>query len=316
MNSWISLRNSCFDLIESYQVIKFMNRLSYIVFICLARVLAALPLRVLYFFSDILYLFVFHILGYRKSIVYENLRNSFPQKSAAEIDIIARKFYRHFCDLFVEIIKMLHISEEEIKRRMTFSNPRIFDEDYAAGKHILMVISHYNNWEWLGTLALQTPYKIFSIYKPLTNKYFDDLMIRVRRNFGGDVVTMAKTGRFIVEKFKGEDPIILNFLCDQSPVITEIHYWTTFLNQDTPIYLGIEKLALRTKQPVYFGKPVKKKRGYYSIEIEKLCDDCSLLKPHEVTELHVRALERAILEAPQYWLWSHRRWKIKKTVSS
>ena len=133
-----------------------------------------------------------------------------------------------------------------------------------------MVISHFNNWEWLGTLSLQTSYKINSIYKPLRNKFFDRFMIRVRRRFGADVVPMAKTGRFIVEKFKGNQPCMLNFLSDQSPGRSEVQYWTTFLNQDTPVYLGVEKLAIKTRQPVYFGKPVKIKRGYYSVEIKKI----------------------------------------------
>ena len=289
-----------------------MKLFSFIIFYVVASLVSLLPFRILYWLSDGLYLLVFHVIGYRKRVVYENLRNAFPDKSSSEIDKIARKYYHHLCDIMVEIIKMMHISKSSIVKHVKFSNPQVFDDDYADGKHILMVISHFNNWEWLGTLSLQTSYKINSIYKPLRNKFFDRFMIRVRRRFGADVVPMAKTGRFIVEKFKGNQPCMLNFLSDQSPGRSEVQYWTTFLNQDTPVYLGVEKLAIKTRQPVYFGKPVKIKRGYYSVEIKKICDDASLLQEHQLTELHIRELEKAILDAPECWLWSHRRWKIKR----
>ena len=154
--------------------------------------------------------------------------------------------------------------------------------------------------------------KFISIYKPLSNQYFDALMSRFRCQYKGFVVAMKMAGRVFIQHVK-EGPLCqMNFIADQTPHFDEIQYWTTFLNQDTPVFLGVEKLAQKTNQAVYFVKFVKIKRGFYEVIGEKLCDDASKLKPFEVTELHVRALERTIIEAPEYWLWTHRRWKYKR----
>lgn len=289
-----------------------MAFLSYITFLIFGNLLALMPMRVLYIFSDLLYPFVYFIVGYRKKVVYENLRNAFPEKSEKEIEIIAKKFYRHFCDVLVEILKLLHISHEEINKRMKYSHPNPFLDEFAKGKLVLGVLGHYNNWEWGTALGMQGPYNFASIYKPLTNKYFDKLMIKIRSQFGGELVPMAKTGRVMARYILEKKLTVFNFIADQAPGRSEVQYWTTFLNQDTPVYLGIEKLARKTHQPVYFAKFIKIKRGYYEAVVEKLCDDCNDLQPNELTERHLRALEAAILEAPEYWLWSHRRWKIKR----
>jgi len=289
-----------------------MAFLSYITFLIFGKLLALMPMRALYIFSDLLYPFVYFIVGYRKKVVYENLRNAFPEKSEKEIEIIAKKFYRHFCDVLLEILKLLHISHEEINKRMKYRDPNPFLDEFATGKLVLGVLGHYNNWEWGTALGMQGPYNFASIYKPLTNKYFDKLMIKIRSQFGGELVPMAKTGRVMARYILEKKLTVFNFIADQAPGRSEVQYWTTFLNQDTPVYLGIEKLARKTHQPVYFAKFIKIKRGYYEAVVEKLCDDCNDLQPNELTERHLRALEAAILEAPEYWLWSHRRWKIKR----
>jgi len=289
-----------------------MDFLFYIIFLTFGKLLALLPLRLLYVVSDMFYPIAYYIIGYRKKVVYENLRNAFPEKSEQEIDIIAKKFYRHFCDIMVEILKLLHISREEICKRMKYRGPNPFLEEFENKKLILGVLGHYNNWEWGVALGMQGPYNFASIYKPLTNKYFDKLMIKIRSQFGGELVPMAKTGRVMAKYIQEKKLTVFNFISDQAPGRSEVQYWTTFLNQDTPVFLGIEKLAMKTHQPVYFAKFVKIKRGYYEAVVEKLCDDCNDLQPHELTEKHLRALETAILEAPEQWLWSHRRWKIKR----
>jgi Kdo2-lipid IVA lauroyltransferase/acyltransferase len=289
-----------------------VNYLYYIIFLSFGKLLAYLPLRALYVISDMLYPFVYYIVKYRKKVVFENLQNAFPEKNNKEIEIIAKKFYRHFCDLLVETVKLLHISKNEISRRVKYRDPETFMDEYKQNKHILVVLGHYNNWEWGIALGMQRPYKFASIYKPLTNKYFDELMNKIRAQFGGTLIPMSKIAREMVRSIQGGELTIFNFIADQAPVRSEIQYWTKFLNQDTPVYLGIEKLAQKTNQPVYFGKFIKVKRGYYEAVAQKLCDNCSQLQPHELTEKHIRALEETIREAPEYWLWSHRRWKIKK----
>lgn len=289
-----------------------MRFLSYYIFLIFGKFLALFPLRVLYLLSDILYLIVYYVIRYRKEVVFNNLRNAFPEKNEKEIEIIAKKFYRHFCDLIVEIIKLLHISPEEMNKRMKYRGANPFLGEYEKKKHILGVLGHYNNWEWGSALGMIGPYKFASIYKPLTNKYFDKLMSKIRSQFGGELIPMAKTGRVMANHIRDGRLTIFNFIADQAPVKSEVQYWTTFLHQDTPVYLGLEKLAMKTHQPVYFAKFIKVKRGYYEAVVQKLCDDCNELPPHELTERHLKALEEAIIENPQYWLWSHRRWKIKR----
>ena len=289
-----------------------MAYIGFLIFRAFGKLLALLPLRLLYCISDFFYLVVFYIVKYRKKVVYDNLRNSFPEKTEAEIDTIARKFYHHFCDILVEIVKLLHIPSSEIKKRIIFRNPEVLAEEYARKKHIMAVISHHNNWEWGQALALHTPYKTLSVYRPLNNKYFDELMIKLRCQFGGEVVTMKKTARAVAEKVNGNNPYVFNFISDQSPYHSEIQYWGKFLNQETPVNLGAEKIAKAAKQPVYFAKMIKVKRGYYEVELIKICDDGSIPPSHEVTDKHLAILESIILENPEYYLWTHRRWKHKR----
>jgi KDO2-lipid IV(A) lauroyltransferase len=289
-----------------------MNYFLYLIFICIGNLIALLPFRLLYILSDILYYIVYYVIKYRKKIVFENLHNSFPDKTQAEINIIAKKFYRHFCDILLEIVKLLNISPDEIVRRMKLKTPELFFDAYDKKLHILMIIGHYGNWEWGQAVGLQIPYKFIAIYKPLSNKYFDELMIKLRSQFQGMVVPMKMATRVFLNNINNNIPTELNFIADQTPHIGEINFWTQFLNQRTPVFHGVEKLAIKTKQPVFFSKIVKVKRGYYEVYAEKLCDDASTLKPHEITELHVKALERTIIEAPEYWLWTHRRWKYNK----
>jgi Kdo2-lipid IVA lauroyltransferase/acyltransferase len=293
-----------------------MSRILNYSFFAFAWLLASLPMRVLYLISDGLYPLVYYVFGYRKKVVFENLTNAFPEKDAKEIEQIAKKFYLHFCDILVEDVKLFHISPKEMKKRLKFRDPAPVWAEFERHKSILAVIAHYNNWEWGISLGMQGPHHFVSIYKPLNNKYFDKRMIKLRTQFGGEVVPMSRVPRVLTGYIQANKPIIMNFIADQSPMEHEVQYWTTFLNQDTPIYLGIEKLARKTRQPVYFAKVYKVKRGYYEVEVEKLCDDCSELPEHELTERHVRALEKMIRQNPEYWLWSHRRWKIKRTVKA
>lgn len=289
-----------------------MNYLAYRVLIGLGKLLAMLPMRILYIFSDLIYPIVYYIVRYRKKVVLENLRNSFPEKSDKEIRLIAKKFYRYFCDLLVETLKLLHMPSEEMNRRFVLRDPKLLLEEYEKQNHILAVLGHYGNWEWGSALAMQLPYNFAGIYKPLSNAHFDQLMVKLRTQFGSEAIPMKQTARVLNAHIQEGKLTILNFISDQTPMAGEIQYWTKFLNQDTPVYLGIEKFARKTRQPVYFFSIIREKRGYYIAEVEKLCDDCNDLPLHQLTDLHVQKLEALIRKAPEYWLWSHRRWKNKK----
>jgi Kdo2-lipid IVA lauroyltransferase/acyltransferase len=289
-----------------------MEYVFYKVFVSLGKAFARLPMRGLYVISDFLYPFTYYIIKYRRNVVYENLRNSFPEKTDKEIEQIAKKFYRHFCDLLVETVKLLHIKRDELISRFKIKDNSLIVEDFKQKKHIIGVLGHYNNWEWGISIGMQVPHAFASIYKPLTNKYVDGLMIRLRTQFGGETIPMKQTARVFTKYIQEGKLSMVNFISDQSPYKTEIQYWTTFLNQETPVFMGVEKFAKKTRQPVYFFRIIKVRRGFYEVEAEKLCDDCNSLSPNEITEMHVRALEKLIQQAPEYWLWTHRRWKNKK----
>ncbi len=291
-----------------------MHLLGFIIFYPIIWLLSLLPLKVLYYISDyILFPIIYYVVRYRRKVVVQNLHNSFPEKTDKEIEWIAKKFYHYFCDIIVETIKLLNISEKEYKQRIRFKNPEVFDELFAKGYDIIAVMGHYGNWEWLSGVSDATPYQNMSLYKPLSNKYFEKVLTKVRTRFGAHLVPIKETMRRMVMYKKEGTRVLACFIADQSPMKSQIQYWTKFLNQDTPIYLGVEKIARAFHQAVVFLKILPIKRGYYEIEIVKLFEDVDHVSEHEITEAHVRALEDLIRQQPEYWLWTHRRWKHKKT---
>ncbi len=285
---------------------------SYTILYGLCRFLAFLPLKCLYFLADLFYLIVCYVIRYRRVVVMENLQNAFPGKTEKERKKIAQKFYHFLCDLIFESIKTLHISLDEMKRRMYFSTPEILDELYKKGKHIFFATGHYGNWEWLATMEPIDPYHQATLYRPLKNKAFDKLMYRIRTGFGTDAVATNQTIRYINQFLDKKILTILCFLNDQSPQKEAVQYWTNFLNQDTPMYLGIEKLARRYNVAVMYFEVCRVKRGYYQVDTILIAENASETKPYEITEKCTALLEQTIRRNPQYWLWSHRRWKHKR----
>lgn len=273
-------------------------------------VISLLPLSVLYFLSKALYILIYYLIRYRKKIVYENLRKSFPDKSSEEINIIAKKFYKYFSCLLLEIVKLITISKEELQKRVKLRNTEVLIDLYNKGIHGIVITGHYGNWEWLVALADSTPYKVMAVYKPIPNKYFDRLLIRMRSKTGAYPVNMNKILKAILINKRDEILSLSVFISDQSLVKEHIQYWTTFLNQDTPVILGAEKIARYTNQAVLFCKVIPLKKGYYEVELIKLFEDVSQVQDYEITEKHLKLLEQMIIEKPEYWLWTHRRWKL------
>jgi len=286
--------------------------IKYRIFYGFCRLVAFLPLRCLYLISDALFVLVCYVVRYRRKVVLENLRNSFPEKSERERRRIARKFYHFLCDLFIETIKMIHIDTPQIHRRIKFSNPEIFDDLYSKGKQIFFVIGHYGNWEWLASMENTIPYHIASLYQPLQNKMFDKFFYDMRTMYGVSVYPSKSSVRAINQYIQEKQLTTLCFLSDQSPRRDAIHYWTTFLNQETPIYLGVEKLAKRYNTAVLYYEIRRVKRGYYEIDVTLITENAAETGEMEITNRHVQLLEETIRRNPQYWLWSHRRWKHKR----
>jgi KDO2-lipid IV(A) lauroyltransferase len=272
--------------------------------------ISILPLRLLYIISDLMYPVVWYLLRYRKRIVLKNLRNSFPEKSEDEIRVIARKFYRHLTDISFEILKMRTISTESLMKRIRFSNPEVLQQYYDQGKGIVLMTIHYGNWEWTSVCGQYASHHTVVIYKPLNNRYFDQFMKRARERHGIELIPMRETLRRVIRDNREGNLAIYALISDQSPVWEEVQYWTTFLNQLTPVYTGAEKLAVRTKLPVVFYSMRKIRRGEYVIDFVPLCDNPSDTKEHEITERFISITEKKIRETPEYWLWTHRRWKL------
>ncbi|HLP74514.1 MAG TPA: lysophospholipid acyltransferase family protein [Bacteroidales bacterium] len=289
-----------------------METVGFYIFFAFNWIITLLPLRALYLFSDIIFFLLYYFPSYRRDIVDTNLRNAFPEKTEHERRLIARKFYSHLADLFVEIMKLTHMSEKELRKRFVIRNPELLDTLHEKKKDIVAVMAHYNNWEWLTILSAMTRYKTISIYKPLHNKKFNDLINSYRSKFGMVLTPMNIIVRELIEDRKKDIRTLSAFINDQIPPKGDIRYWTKFLNQDTAIYLGAEKIASKYNMALVYFHIRKVKRGYYELGFDLLFEDTKGLPDGAITEAHVRKLEKIITENPEYWLWSHRRWKHKK----
>ncbi len=269
-----------------------------------------LPMWLLYGVSNVLYVLLYYIFGYRKKVVLNNLRNSFPNKKENEIQAIAKEFYKHFSDLGVEIIKAFSISRKSISKRVVVKDNGLLQELYDKGQNIILVSGHYGNWEWLGlAISNYTEMEMISVYKPVQNAPFNEFFKKMRSQFGADIVPMKQFFRQVIKKRKQN--IMPSLVADQTPHKGEIEYWTEFLNQDTPVYLGVEKMTQMLKVPVYYTAMNKVKRGHYEIELIKVSDGVDEPE-YSITNKHVKILEKHIQQSPAYWLWSHKRWKYKK----
>ena len=289
-----------------------MRNLGYHLLYSLVWMVSRLPLSILYLKSDFLFFLNYYIIQYRKNLVIKNLTKAFPEKSDREIRSIARRFFRYLTDYIVESLYLLNMKEEEAVKRLRFKNLFLIEELYRQGKSIIMVFPHYANWEWLACLENATPYHVLAIYKPIHNRAIDGLFITLREKFGLEVVPMKKTFKRILEATQKNEQTITFFLYDQRPRWDKLHHWVHFLNQETPVLEGAEKIARKTNQVVVFLKSSRVRRGYYEAEFIQMSDDISELPQNAITDRFWKMLEQMIHEEPQYWLWSHDRWKFKR----
>ncbi|WP_187263784.1 lysophospholipid acyltransferase family protein [Pontibacter beigongshangensis] len=285
----------------------------------LLKCLSLLPLPVLYLLSDFLYLLVFYVIGYRKKVVLQNLRNAFPEKDEKEIARVAKEFYRQFADIVVEILKLRSMSAAEMRSRIVFSNQQVLDDFVRQGKAVITMGSHSGNWEWvLSAGAVQFGFPAEGIYKPLHNAFFEEYMLSTRSRLGARLIKMKDTMRDFVRNRKV--PRVIAMLSDQTPPYGEIQYWTTFLHQDTAFFVGAEKLANAFGCPVLFLDVERIKRGHYHLRFEVLSDGTAPPAKAEgeypITEAFARTLEKSIRRSPANYLWTHRRWKHKRPAGN
>jgi len=293
-----------------------MKTILFYIFFLLNWVITLLPLRLLFGFSTLLYFILYHIVRYRRDVVIQNLRNSFPEKTEQELFIISKKFYRHLADLFIETLKLQHMKASEIKERYKIKNPELLSKIHEEGRSTIVVFGHYGTWEWVISLPLNTKYKTLTVYKPLSSKLFDRYFLKIRSQYGLELVPMSRTGKTIYRYEQAGINTLTGLVADQRPPRSESQFWTKFLNQDTAVYLGIEKLSKKYNMVIVFFHIDKVGRGYYEVTPEIITEDPVSLKPYEITEKHVELLEEEIIRRPELWMWSHRRWKHKKPADA
>jgi len=290
-------------------------RMQFLVFILLYPILwliSILPFRLLYAFSDGVYALVYNIIGYRKKIVRENIAMALPHLSTEERLVIEKKFYHHMCDMFLEMIKTMSISKEEMDKRYTFTNIDLYLELEKKQKSIAVLMAHYASYEWAISMNSIINFEGFAIYKKIANKYFDKLVRDIRSKFKATLITNRETISVIEKNAKNNHLGIYGFASDQSPQLSKTHHWTTFMGIETPVHTGAEMLAKRFDMNVIFLKTRKVKRGYYEATFEYLVDNPKEVPNYQISDEFLRRVEKQILEAPEYYLWTHKRWKHKR----
>jgi len=289
-----------------------MEKIGYFLLRSITWIFQIFPLRVNYVFSDFFYILGYYVIRYRRGVVAKNLANSFPGKTKKERELIAKKFYKHFSDSFVETLYFDRISVAEGKNCVKFLNPEILNGYLDQGRQVLAFFGHYNNWEWFCNLPLYTKHRTYAVYKKLKSNSFEQFYIKLRSRFGAIPLERSATFRQLVSDHQKGIPSMSAFLFDQTPKSFEIQHWVTFLNQDTPAVLGAEKIAQKLDTVVLFLHSQKIKRGYYEAEFQLVTDHAGECSKFEITDKCTHLLEQQIIEHPEFWLWSHKRWKHKQ----
>lgn len=285
-----------------------MGRFGYYGFRLLVYLFGILPLWMVYKLSDFLFFFFYKIIHYRRRVVNENLRRSFPEKSSAEIDAIARQFYQQLCDNLLESLKGLTMSKARFQERYRFGGTALLDAEFEKNQSIIIAGGHFNNWEWgVFSVSLWLKHKVIGIYKPINNKYIDKFYNQQRTRFGLHIASMKQAGRAVVQH--RHEACAFVFIADQAPSDVNNCHWIPFLHQETAFLQGVDKIARSTNYPVFYFDIKSVKRGYYELTFSELVRNPANLNEGEITALFAQRLEQSILERPADWLWSHKRWK-------
>ncbi len=288
-----------------------MNFLTYILVYPLIWLISILPFRVLYLVSDAVYILIYYIIGYRKKVVLDNLKLAFPNKTEKELLLIRKKFFKHFVDIFMEMIKSFTISAKEINRRYTFTNTALLDELYNSGKSAILVGAHYANWEWIMSLNSFVKYKGVAAYTKVNNPYFNRKILKTRERFGVILKQTPKILNLVKENQKKGILTMYGLLSDQSPHIAKTHYWSKFFGVKVPIHTGAEMLAKRYDLNLVFMKTRKIKRGFYETSFSVITTTPTKFPDYELTDIFLRKVEEQVYEQPEYYFWTHKRFKHK-----
>lgn len=286
-------------------------KILYYIVLAVWYVFSLLPLRVHYVLSDIIFSILYGLFGYRKKVVRENLRTSFPEKSEDELRKIERGFYHFLCDYLVESVKLMTISRENLKRRMVFKDTELIDQCIEEGQSCAIYLGHYCNWEWVTSLPLWfTPKaRCGQIYHPIENEAFDRLFLRLRQRLDALCIPMQDTLRKVLEFRRIGQPVVIGYISDQKPHWVNIHHWVDFLHHDTPVLTGTERIVRKMNHAVFYLDMRRVRRGYYEAELKLITRHPQEVKgEYGLTDIYYRMLEQNIKQAPEFWLWSHKRW--------
>ena len=291
---------------------KYLDNGIYCIAFVFIYVLSKIPFCVMYVISTIISTFLFHIIGYRRKVVHNNIKDSFPEKSKIERFKIERMYYVHLCDLFIESIKYFSISETSMRKRLVYTNGEVMKDSLRRGKMVGLYLGHFCNWEWISSMPLLVGElgQCSQLYHPLQNMIFDRLVAYTRERWGGVNIPASESIRHIIKLKQQGKPLVIGFIADQVPMTNSIHYWTNFLNhKDTPVFTGAERLMKKLDMDVYYVDVHKVKRGYYEITFKLITSTPKEYPDFQITEEYTQLLEKNIREEPPYWLWSHNRWK-------
>lgn len=276
------------------------------------KALSFLPFCLLFLLSDLLYLLLINVLKYRFNVTTDNLKHSLPEKSEDEIGTIRDKFYKHFCDLTLESIKLYRMNKKQMSKRLIFKNPEVLNKYTESGRGAIVLAMHYNNWEWCSAGQLQLSHKILMVYNRMRNNTpMDNFLLHSRSKWGGEAVVMSSAARSAIRYAKNNEPVILWLAADQA-ALDDAQFWTTFLNREAAFFSGPAKMAKRLNQPVFFQHVRKLARGKYELEMELLIEEPARFTHKEILLSYVRKMEEVVRTQPEYYLWTHKRWKHKR----
>ncbi|WP_142786235.1 lysophospholipid acyltransferase family protein [Changchengzhania lutea] len=286
-----------------------MQFLVYILVYPFLWLISILPFRLLYLVSDFLYVLLYYIIGYRRKVVTGNLELVFPEKPKAEIAYIRKKFYKHLCDMFLEMTKTMTISSASLKKRFKVLNPEELKRLESLNKSVLLMYGHYASWEWSLELQNHSQLQGYAVYKKLANPYFDKLVRNIRSKFDTALISTKEIIAIIKQNEIENKKSITAFLSDQSPRLRKDVYWSEFMGVKVPCFTGAERLAKKLDLTIAYLKVTKVKRGFYEAEIITLAEKPKAYKDYELTDLFLREVEKQIHKAPEYYFWTHKRWK-------
>lgn len=289
-----------------------MQLLLYIFLYPILWCISMLPFRILYLFSDGVYVLTYYIIGYRKKTVRENLAMALPHLSEKERLAIEKKSFQHMCDIFLEMIKTMTISKKEMEKHYTFKNLEVYSELEKKGKSIALLCAHYGSYEWAVSINYKINFEGYAVYKKINNLYFDKLVRDIRSKFKATLITTKEAIPVMGTNFRSKKLALYGLVSDQSPKLSSFFHWNKFMGIEVPIHTGGEMLAKKYDMNVIFLRTKKVKRGYYEASFEVLSENAKEVPNYEITDQFLKLVEEQIYEQPEFYLWSHKRWKHRR----